>query len=235
MTVRRPPTRVGGALSFVGLVGSVVLTGCSGPEPTPVAAPASSAPAPTTSAPATTAAPVYELPGGCAGLLTLRQIDAALGTPLPGETRFTAGTAEPAIGRTGRITCGFGVVPASDDAGAGDPLLQLSVFTYTDEQAAADRVDATVDAQQAQGVRFDEAVVPGASAVLLTGPDEATLVATVGSRTYSLSLVPGILDETGTPPALQQLMGDVLAADAPEPTTAASGSASPSGSTSPTA
>ena len=229
MTVRRPPTRVGGALSFVGLMGLMVLVGCSSGSDDPVAAPvATSAPPPTSAAPTTTAAPVYELPDGCSGLLTLRQIDDALRTPLPGETRFTVGTAEPDIGRTGRITCGFGVVPASDDAGAADPLLQLSVFTYTDEQAAADRVDATVDAQQARGVRFDEAVVPGASAVLLTGPEEATLVATVGSRTYSLSLVPGILDEAGTLPALQQLMGDVLTADAPEPATAPSGSASAS-------
>ena len=232
MTVRRPPTRVDGARSFVGLVGLVVLVGCSGGTDEPVAAPVtSSAPPPTTSAPATTAAPVYELPDGCSGLLTLRQIDDALGTPLPGETRFTVGTAEPGIGRTGRITCGFGVLPASEDAGAGDPLLQLSVFTYTDDQAAADRVDATVDAQQSQGVRFDEAVVPGASAVLLTGPEEATLIATVGSRTYSLSVVPGILDPAGTQPALQQLMGEVLTADAPEPATTPSGS----GPASPTA
>ena len=70
----------------------------------------------------TTAAPVYELPGGCAELVTLGQIDAALGTPLPGETRFTLGTAEPAIGRTGRVTCGFGVVPATEDAAASDLL-----------------------------------------------------------------------------------------------------------------
>ena len=233
MTVRRPPTRVGGAWSFVGLVGAVVLVGCTGsPEAADVVAAPSSAPPPSTSAPATTsAAPVYELPDGCSGLLSLRQIDQALGTALPGQTTYTIGTAQPEIGRTGRITCGFGVVPATEDAAAADPLMELSVFTYTDAQAAADRVDSTVDAQQAQGVRYDEAVVPGASAVLLTGPEAATLIATVGSRTYSLSLVPGILDAAGTQPALQTLMGHVLTADTP-PTpsaTAGSGTASPTG------
>ena len=230
MTVRRPPTRVGGARSFVGLVGLVVLAGCSSSPEEPVAAPVSTSAAPSSSAaPATPAPPVYELPEGCSELLTLRQVDSALGTALPGQTTFTVGTAEPEIGRTGRITCGFGVVPATDDAGAADPLMQLSVFTYTDEQAAADRVDATVDAQQARGVRFDEAVVPGASAVLLTGPDGATLIATVGTRTYSLSLVPGVLDDASTQPALQQLMGDVLTADAPEPAPTGSATASPTG------
>ena len=233
MTVRRPPTRVGGARSFVGLVGLVVLAGCTGsPDGADVvAAPSSSAPPPSTSASATTAAPVYELPESCSGLLSLRQLDQALGTALPGQTTYTVGTPQPEIGRTGRITCGFGVVPATADAGAGDPLLELSVFTYTDERSAADRVDATVDAQQAKGVRFGEAVVPGASAVLLTGPEEATLIATVESRTYSLSIVPGILDEPGTLPALQQLMGDVLTADTPEPTgtPTSSATASPTG------
>ena len=231
MTVRRLPTRVGGARSFVGLVGMVVLSGCTGgPGGAEVAAPApsSSAPPPSTSAPATTAAPVQPLPASCSELLSLRQLDQALGTALPEQTTYTVGTPQPEIGRTGRITCGFGVVPATADAGAGAPLLELSVFTYTDEQSAADRVDATVDAQQAKGVRFDEAVVPGASAVLLTGPEEATLIATVGPRTYSLSVVPGILDEPGTLPALQQLMGDVLAADSPGPTITP-GTASPTG------
>jgi len=232
MTVRRPPTRVGGARSLVVLVGLVVLAGCSGsPDAAPVVVATSSAPPPSAPAPATTAAPVYELPQGCSGLLSLRQIDAALGTPLPGETTFTVGTGQPEIGRTGRITCGFGVVPATEDAAAADPLMQLSVFTYTDAQAAADRVDATVDAQQAQGIRFDEAVVPGASAVLLSGPDEVTMIATVDARTYSLSLVPGILDAAGTQSALQSLMGDVLAADSPAPETSPAGAApaSPTG------
>ncbi|MCZ2828219.1 hypothetical protein O2W14_05150 [Modestobacter sp. VKM Ac-2986] len=216
--MRRPPTRVGGARSFVGLVGLVVLAGCSStPDAAPVVVATSSAPPPSTSAPATTAAPVYELPEGCSGLLSLQQVDDVLGTPLPGETTFTVGTPEPEIGRTGRVTCGFGVLPATEDAAAGDPLLQLSVFSYTDAQAAADRVGATVDAQQAQGVRADQAVVPGSSAVLLSGPDETTLIATVDTRTYSLSLVPGVLDAPGTQTALQSLMGAVLAADSPAP------------------
>ncbi|NEK96235.1 hypothetical protein GCU67_19000 [Modestobacter muralis] len=229
--MRRPPIRVGGARSFLGLVGLVVLTGCSStPDAAPVVAATSSAP-PSTSAPATTAAPVYELPEGCSGLLSLRQIDNALGTPLPGETTFTVGTPQPEIGRTGRVTCGFGVLAATEDSAAADPLMQLSVFTYTDAQAAADRVDATVDAQQAQGVRSDQAAVPGASAVLLSGPDETTLIATVDTRTYSLSLVPGVLDPAGTQTALQSLMGAVLAADSPAPEATGTGpaSASPTG------
>ena len=215
MTVRRPPFAVGGALSSVGLVGAVVLTGCTGDgdgggsAAPPPASTTAAVPAPST----TPGPPPYELPTSCGALLTLSQIDEALGSTLPGETTFTVGTPEPAIDRTGRITCGFGVVPASDVAGAGPPLLELSVFTYTDATAAADRVEATVAAQQSRGVRSEPATVPGADAVLLTGPDGATLVATVAARTYSLSIVPGILDATATPPALTQLAGQVVVAD----------------------
>jgi len=232
MTVRRPPVPVGGALSWLGLVGCLVLTGCSGDEGddggTAAPPPSSTSAAPTTAS--SSAPPAYELPTSCAALLTLSQIDAALGSALPGETTYTVGTAEPGIGRTGRITCGFGVVPATDTAGAGSPLLELSVFTYTDAAAAADRVAATVAAQQSQGVRSEDAVVPGADAVLLTGVDGATLVATVAARTYSLSMVPGILDAAATPPALAGLMGTVLTADAPEPAdTSATGSPAPTG------
>ena len=228
MTVRRPPNPVGGALSLVGLVGTVVLTGCTaggdggGSAAPPAASTTSAAPATTT----TPGPPPYELPTSCGALLTLSQIDDALGSTLPGETTFTVGTPEPAIGRTGRITCGFGVIPATDVAGAGAPLLELSVFTYTDATAAADRVEATVAAQQSRGVRSEPATVPGADAVLLSGPEGATLIATVAERTYSLSMVPGILDAVTTPPALAQLVGQVLVADGGP---ASSGSAAPTG------
>ena len=121
MTVRRPPTRVGGARSFVG---SVMLAACSSGSDEPVAAAVtSSSPPPTSGAPDTTAASVEGLPDECSGLVTLRQIDEALGAPLRGEARVTVGTAEPGIVRTGRTTCGLGVVPASADAGVADRRL----------------------------------------------------------------------------------------------------------------
>ena len=224
MTVRRPSNPVGGALSSVGLVGCVLLTGCSsGGDDGGAGSAASSStagaptPAPTTAA-SPSAAPAYELPSSCAALLTLGQIDDALGSPLPGETTYTVGAAEPEIGRTGRITCGFGAAPATDTTGAGSPLLELSVFTYRDAAAAADRVATTVEAQQSRGARSEGAVVPGADAVLLTAADGATLVATVAARTYSLSMVPGVLDAASTPSVMAGLMGQVLAADGPLPT-----------------
>jgi hypothetical protein len=236
MTVRRPPVPGGRRLSLVGVVGCAVLTGCTGGGDGGSGPASAPTPSPTTTAATTGATPPYALPTSCSALLTLSQIDAALGSRLPGETTYTVGTAEPSIARTGRVTCGFGVVPATDTAGAGSPLLELSVFTYTDAGAAAGRVADTVEAQQARGVRSEDASVPGADAVLLTAADGATLIATVEARTYSLSLVPGILDAAVTAPALQQLMSAVLAADGPTEatstpptTTGSTGSSAPTG------
>jgi hypothetical protein len=235
--MRRPPFPVGGALSLVGLVGALGLVGCGGTDAGPAA------PADTTSPPAAAAVtpsrtPAYELPDTCSALLTLGRIDEAIGSVLPGQTTLTRGRAEPAIDRTARLTCGYGVSPATDTASASDPLIELSVFTYTDADAAADRVEATVQAQQDRGARMQRLPVDGVPAVLLTATEGSTLVATVEARTYSLSVVPGVLDSGDAAPALQQLMSHVLAADADADTGAASSAsgtgASPSGSTRPT-
>lgn len=215
--MRRPPTRVGGARSFVGLVGLLGLVGCSpgtaAPAPAPTTAAGTTAAA-TTTAPAP---PAYVLPATCSELLTLTQVDAAIGARLPGETSYVVGEPEPGIGRTGRVSCGFGVTPATGTAGPSAPLLEVSVFTYTDPGAAADRVDVLVEAAAGQGVRSSPAAVPGADAVLLSAVGDTTLVATVGARTYALTLLPGLLDEPGTAAALARLAGDVVAADTPGP------------------
>lgn len=219
MTARRPPILGGGALSFIALLG---LLGCTGDgdnagstaNPTP---PSSAVPA------GTSVAPDYVLPDSCSDLLHLTSIDAAIGTALVGVTTLTVGVPKPAIGRTGRVTCDFGIIPATDTEGASNPALELSVFTYTDEGSAADRVRAIVDAQRSQGSRTEELVAAGIPAVLLTGTAEATVLTAVAARTYSLTLSPGIVDPGATATVLQQLMGDVLAADAADDLTAGPG------------
>lgn len=215
MTVRRPPHRVGGALSCVGLVGLLGLAGCAlpGGGAPPAAATTSTTPAPTTAT--TTPAPVFVVPGACAQLLTVGQVADGLGVRLPGTTTYVVGEPQPDIGRTARITCGYGVAPATDTAGASDPLLEVTVFVYDGPAAAAERVEVLVANQEQQGVRADPAVVPGADAVLLSGPADTTLVATVAERTYALTLLPGLLDAPGTQGALQTLAAVAIAAGDP--------------------
>lgn len=234
-TVRRPPTRVGGALSCVGLVGLLGVSGCAGfagSDPAPSSAAAPTATTTAVAAPTTSAAPTYELPATCADLLTVSEVGTALGARLPGTTTYVVGEPEPGIGRTGRVTCGYGVTPATATAGASDPLLEVSIFTYADPGAAAERVEALVDARQAEGVVGVTATVPGADAVLLSGSADTTLVATVESRTYAFTLVPGLLDATGTRTALEALAVAVVGPVAD--TTTSPSSSGPAGTSSST-
>lgn len=215
---------MGGALSCLGLVGLLGLAGCSAPSGgEDAAAPTSSTP--TTTAPTTTASPVFELPGTCAEMLTVAQVTDGLGVRLPGTTSYLVGEPQPDIGRTARVTCGYGVAPATDTAGASDPLLEVTVFVYTDAAAAAERVEVLTTNQEQQGVRVDPATVAGADAVLLSGPADTTLVATVAERTYALTLLPGLLDAPGTLTALQTLAEDAIAAGTPMAAAGGSGAA----------
>ena len=109
-------------------------------------------------------------------------------------------------------------------AAAIGPAVRAVPFDASDpaqvEAALADlpdRVDVLVEAAAGQGARSSPAAVPGADAVLLSAVGDTTLVATVGARTYALTLLPGLLDEPGTAAALARLAGDVVAADTPGP------------------
>ena len=222
MTARRPPLRVGGALSSLGLVGLLGTAGCSGfagaaPVPTASAAPTTPA-APAAPVTTTTAAPTYELPATCADLLTTTEVNQVLGVRLPGTSTYLLGEAELGVGRTGRVTCGYGVTPATGTAGASDPLLQVTVATYADTTAAAARLGVAVDTGQAAGAVVADAVVPGADAVLVSGSADATLVAVVAARTYVVTLVPGLLDAAGTRTALEALAAAAARTPASAPT-----------------
>lgn len=208
MTVRRPPTRVGGALSWLGLVGMLGTAGCSGfAGPAPAAAPSSSAAPSTSAAPPAGAptTPAYEVPATCSDLLTTTEVQEVLGVRLPGTTTYLLGEPEPGVGRTGRVTCGYGVTPATATAGASDPLLEVTVATYVDPASASARLAVAGDAGQAAGAVVGTAVVGGIEAVLVSGPADTTLVAVVAARTYVLTLVPGLLDAAGTRAALEAL------------------------------
>jgi len=91
--------------------------------------------------------------------MTVRRPPVPVGGALSLLGPSTEGTAEPDVGRTGRVTCGFGTSPATD------------------------RVEATVAASEGRGARSERLTVAGAPAVLFSAPEDTTLVATVEART----------------------------------------------------
>lgn len=197
---------------------AILLAGCSAgtgdqPADTSSAVATTSSPSPRASASAAAA----ELPDSCAAMLALTELDAALGAGLPGTVSFVLGEPLPDIGRTGRITCGFGVTaaptaaptagpsaaPTAGPSGVSvPPLLEISISSYTDVAAAADRIDVTRADRQTAGDQVQPVEVAELAGVALTGVTATTLVVADGTWTYSLTLQRAVVPDEETVPRL---------------------------------
>jgi hypothetical protein len=146
------------------------------------AAPPSSSTATSSGGPTPSATPV--LPAGCDQLLPFTDLDEALGRPLFGQSRYVRGVAEPAIGRTGRVTCQYGL--AAD--GRGPALLEVGVSTYKDAGSATARVAATVAALRGGGTSQKTATVAGQQATLIGTKTDYNLVVATDDRTVAVTV-----------------------------------------------
>lgn len=183
------------------------------PEPTGTSASATAEPSTTSAAPTPDQS---QLPAGCNQLLTITDLDAALGVPMPGQISYIRGEPLPQINRTGRINCGYGIVVGLDGE-LDPPLLEVSAFTYSDEASALDRVDVTVDSSLQAGDIRTEVTVGGLPGVVLTGVGDATLIFADRIRTYALTLLPGVVAPEATDAALVSVGEAVLARAAQAP------------------
>ena len=168
---------------LVGLLGA-----CSGDDE-PEAAATSAPPEPgangsASASPSPSATPAADLPTGCDSMLPFTDLDRALGRPLFGRTVFTKGVPQPSIGRTGRVTCGYGL-PAN---GRGAPPVEVGVSTYTDVESATRRVQATISQLRSTGATQAEATVSGLPATVLGTATSFTVVLAQGSRTIAVTL-----------------------------------------------
>lgn len=189
--------RVASAVLILGLLAAGCSSGGGGDDGAPPRAGGSTTAAPTGTASAgsdPTASPTPALPTGCETLLPFTDLDRALGRPLFGESRFTKGVGQPSIGRTGRATCQYGL----GRGGTGVPYVEVGISTYTDAEAAAKRVRATVAAARADGATQGEATVGGVPATLLGGGKTVTLVLAEGSRTVAVTVQRSLASTLGT-------------------------------------
>lgn len=180
--------RLGGAV--VGAAVLALVTACSsgGDDDPPAAAPSSSAPAPSGSggSSAPTPTPTPALPPGCETLLPFTDLDRALGRPLFGETRAVEGVAQPSIGRTGRLTCYYGLAKG----GRGAAPVEVGVSTYRDADSATKRVTATVAAVRGEGATSQaQATVAGQPTTVLGTKTGFTAVLAQGERTIAVTVL----------------------------------------------
>ncbi len=151
----------------------------------------------------------FVLPETCTGLLSLDAIDAGLGVRITGTTNYLVGVPEPGIGRTGRVTCSYGVIPNADGTSSA-PLVQASVFTYDSVESAVDRVETVVSQGRNAGNRTEDVPVGQYSGVLIVSVTEATLVVAVEDRNYAISLAPGLVTDDRLAQSLASLAASAI-------------------------
>jgi hypothetical protein len=174
---------------LLGLAAVLAVAGCSsGGDGTPQAAATTTAPAPSASGDAAgspTPTPTPNLPAGCDAMLPFTDLDQALGRPLFGETRYVVGVAQPSIGRTGRITCQFGLARG----GKGPAPVEVGASTYEDATSATDRVAATVASLRAGATSQATATVAGQPATVIGSRASYTAVVAQGNRTVAVTVL----------------------------------------------
>jgi hypothetical protein len=200
--------RVAG-VTLAGL-GIVALAGCHVPGTSSSAATTTT----TTSAHTATSAVTYNpltgpsepaksLPGTCDGVLTGAQIETVLGQ-MPTYASYLTAAPLPSIGRTGRVTCVYGLAPsaagattttATGKAASPSPsstligaVLQISVITYKDAQTALSRDTATVTSDATAGYATQRTDVGGHPATFIVETSATVLTMADGNRTFLVTL-----------------------------------------------
>lgn len=141
------------------------------------------------------------LPAACNQLLPLGTVDSALGGHLAGETSFLKAAPLPASGRTGRITCGYGVTVGADGT-KSPPLVEVSYITYVDATTASHRVDLTINNSKTAGSTVTDVQVSGKPAAVLTNQTASVLVMGDGNRTLVVSVDASLVAAGSTAPLI---------------------------------
>jgi hypothetical protein len=116
-----------------------------------------------------------QLPKTCTAILSDTDLNSAFGSPQVGGTAYGEYAPLPNIGRTGRVTCGFGI--GIDQIGKAAPAVAtISVATYNTTSNAVGRVASNISDDVAQGATAQPVLVNGhpATVVLQQGAGSAS-------------------------------------------------------------
>lgn len=152
----------------------------------PVAAPVvPTFPATVTTPPPTSTGPKPVLPTRCTDLIDGRQLDKTLGLPLSPVVRTIIGQPSPSVGMTGRVSCRYGIPSPS-----GTYALELSLSSYRDVSAAAERVPVNVEALRTPGTEPIPLTIGELSGTYLPLRDGPLLIASAGIYSVTVTLGP---------------------------------------------
>lgn len=186
------------ALSGCSLVGGTAKTAATGTfaADSPTASPSSGAPSAGWNEPASA------LPKTCDKILSTAQLQAVFGAGLPIGENYGAYAALPSIGRTGRVTCVFGVgLDSFGRQSAG--VLEVSISTYTTAANAAGRAADTVQSDTQAGATTAQVSVGGRPAAIVVEqtPVGASSAAASGAASSSAASSNPVSSAGATPTA----------------------------------
>ncbi|SDO13291.1 hypothetical protein [Lentzea jiangxiensis] len=121
------------------------------------------------------------LPDDCELVVPAAVMNATLGQELPGEPRIIIGIKEPAVGKTGKIDCYYGI---PEKKNLPDAKIVIGLSTYADEATARTRVAESVDTERAQGAKITEVDVGKQKGTLIEGKSEQLLVGSLGKTSF---------------------------------------------------
>lgn len=219
-------------LAGVALVATVGLTGCSNTQepvvpvvPTPGQSSVAGTDAPGGTGPVPSPSSTTGVPELCSELASSGQVAQILKVPMQGETRRIYNDEFlPDSGRTGRLTCSYGVPvppegatppPAPAPAPTPAPVpLRVAVSGYTDAETASGRIGSTVDSAYARGGQVVAQSVAGRDGFLLSDAEDISFVVADGIRTYVITLRHGVVPADAEKVVLVELATFIL--DAPD-------------------
>ncbi|WP_298327750.1 hypothetical protein [Haloactinopolyspora sp.] len=138
------------------------------------------------------------VPELCEDLATAGEVAKILKVPMRGETqRVYNDDYLGDSGRTGRLTCKYGVRPTPEGRNAPPtpaPVpLTVAVSGYVDGDVAAGRISSTVDDAQAAGTTVQAQSVAGRDGFLLSDKQDVSFVVADDVRTYVITLSHGVV------------------------------------------
>lgn len=179
----------------------------AGGVPVPTTAPSKTKASPTPTPRPTPKAPARaELPTDCTLLLTHASVNKILGRTLTGHTIYIKAVPEPAIGRTGRVTCRYGV------NGKSVPI-EVSISGYRTVAEATNRVTVSVKAEQDAGAHATPTTIGHEPATITIGHHGSLLIYGTVNRTVAVTVAPGV-GGTKTAAILKDL-ADIVVANLP--------------------
>ncbi|ALG12442.1 hypothetical protein AOZ06_41265 [Kibdelosporangium phytohabitans] len=151
------------------------LAACATDKRTPLVVPAPSYTPSSSAVKSASSRIVGPLPSGCGAIGTPEEISDAVGKQMSGAAKLVDGSADASIGRTDRIDCYYGL---GNSEQVNDAPVRVGLASYNDANAAATRVQKTVDEEKGAGAKASEVPVGGDKGTLLAARKTVTLVAT---------------------------------------------------------